>query len=417
MTSHRHLCTVLTLALAATGLSPLAAQPEPQLDVERAESPQRPTPMAPPVRERVDTGDSSMRPVQGPVRNLDGAPADVRVYRGTLQSERERFAVRLNAGEAVRITVSAEPGTRMDPVLKVYDRDTNRLLKQDDDSGEGLAAEVHIYSEQGQNLLLLVSAASSYSGKPAFEVALRPSRYRPQPPRNIGNGGSFTGEVLSKEGHEFRFIAERGDRWVFSLMAPRNSSLDPIAAIYRGTAVSGDPLAQDDDSGEGRNALLEFIAPSSGTYTLLAKGHSSSNGAYRLDANKQGREALPKPVLLNFGDAVQGRLVSANMPVVYRLSDATINELRRNPGRITITMNKASSDSSIDPKLELGFDYGTGFAVIEADDDGGEGVNSRIETDLSGLAEDPEMLNRLRIKAGAVGGDGGSYILTLTRPR
>ncbi|MEM1056595.1 MAG: hypothetical protein AAGI52_13815 [Bacteroidota bacterium] len=89
---------------------------------------------------------------------------------------------------------------------------------------------------------------------------------------------------------------DRGDR-IRALMM--SDDFDPYLRLQAGFAEINDPIAHDDDSGPGLAAQLEFTAPESGYYTLLAGARMARNdtGIYGLTVliNPGGQSPAPRP--------------------------------------------------------------------------------------------------------------------------
>lgn len=122
-------------------------------------------------------------------------------------------------------------------------------------------------------------------------------------------------------------------------------------------------ISQDDDGGESTNFRIETFLPRRGTYFLRVRGYSSSTGSYTLHAE---RGELPMRLSLG-GPALQGSIEESRDADVYFL-DVT------GPTGVAIytTGGFDSVGSLFDPDNRL----------IATDDDGGDGLNFRIDTFL-----------------------------------
>jgi len=228
------------------------------------------------------------------------------------------------------------------------------------------------------------------------------------------------------------------------------SSLDPKVMVYD---AMGNQIASDDDGGEGLNCLLsQTLSP--GTYTVGVTTAGSSTGAYMLLIEPGTPNNLDPKVSLRSSSGTEigadddsggdknARLVRRVEPGFYEIVVSaygttagsytlSVSEaVAQNMGTITLGGSRSGSlsggerhtytlsvpqttgvtidlmksgDSSIDPELALRTGAGTDVAT---DDDGGEGVNSRIMQTLQ-----PGMYQVVAMGHGA---SSGAYQLNVT---
>jgi hypothetical protein len=344
-------------------------------------------------------------------RDLDSEPSDGKVISSRLDAEGNpaRFLLTQRAGEGLDLTVMPVSGS--DPYLRVYDAVTDELLAENDDANGSLAANVRLYSEAARRLRVEVSGAGGGAPAMRYDLVVRPSDYRPSPPRAIVPGETVTG-VLQQQGEQlFRFRAERGEQWGFFMGQGEESGVDPAVAVYAGENVAGAVLGEDDDGGGGLNARLRFTAPSTGNYVARAYAVGSSEGGYTFTAN-QGPPPEVRLEEVELGASVAGSLNSAAPEQFYRLGAASRTALAETPGALVIELRHAD-EGELDPVLEVGFDTPLGFSSLLSDDDGGGDSNARLE--FNGADLTPEWLEALRIKAGAFGESTGEYELLVSR--
>ena len=121
-------------------------------------------------------------------------------------------------------------------------------------------------------------------------------------------------------------------------------------------------IAENDDGGENTNARIEMIVRAGSTYLIKLRGYGSHNsGPYHIWARA---EPLPAAVELRFGEERQVNL-SAGARNWYSVSAAAA-------GYVIVE----TSGDAIDPFMYL---YDSQYNLITHDDDGGNGLNSRIE--------------------------------------
>jgi hypothetical protein len=167
---------------------------------------------------------------------------------------------------------------------------------------------------------------------------------------------------------------------------------------------AGEPLESHDDIGGGsRDARLRFTAPAAGDYLIRAQGYQGGTGAYTLAAKRRVVAPPPRVIAMAAGEDVAGKF-SDQSPVDDNDRPYALYAFDGRKGeRVRIDM----VGSDIDPALDLTLEDSPGSPAFSAsNDDGGEGLNSRIFAIL------PES-GRYRIKARNINEASGSYALRL----
>lgn len=176
-----------------------------------------------------------------------------------------------------------------------------------------------------------------------------------------------------------------------------DSYLDVIAA------GEDEPLKSHDDVGGGsRDARLRFVAPEAGDYILRAQGFAGGTGAYTLSV--QRRVVVPPPGLIPLDAAgeASGRFTDSS-PVDDEDHPYALYSFEGKKGeRVRIDM---VGSEGIDPQLELSLEE-QGFKA--SNDDGGEGLNSRIFTVLP-------RDGTYRLRARNLNSEAGTYSLRVQR--
>ncbi|MEO6388096.1 MAG: hypothetical protein ABIT16_05485 [Croceibacterium sp.] len=347
-------------------------------------------------------------------RNLDTEPSAGKIFSGDLAEtdKTTQFALTLRAGQAVDLTAAPVDGA--DPYLRVYDARSDALLAENDDS-DGLGAHVQLYSEETKRLRIEVSnaAVDGPQGTMKFELIVRPSDYRPKPPLEIALGQKLSGSLAGGEDQLFRFHAERGQLWQFTMNRAPGSELDPAVEVFAGNSAAGDALASDDDSGGGLDARVRFLVPTTGDYVARGYAVTETGGDYVFVAG-QAVPAKPAELL----DIDVGRpasdTIDADVPVrFYRLSPRARSAIAAAPGAVVVELNHVggSDEGALDPVLDVGFETPLGFSSVLNDDDSGGDTDARILLDASTLT--PTWLEALRIRASGFLQTEGEYELTL----
>jgi hypothetical protein len=347
--------------------------------------------------------------------------------RGRFQSY--RFEGR--AGERIVVTMNAE---QFDPYLDLalVRGSSLSVIGSDDDGGEGVNARLVATLPETGTYLLVASALSADSargagaytlsrgpcddacaaddGSPAVRsprlpvLALRAER-RTIPASGVVRDSLTLADARRNSGaafHAFSIEAASGRTLRVSL---QSIEFDPYLVLLQ---LDGDSLRQiqtDDDGGVGTNSLVEWQIDEAGTYVIVASSYSgSSTGSYILhvtqgsasdgagfaaDVAAAGARAQLGPAL-----AAPRRALSRGAPVAGEFS----GQAQRLPGkgrfqsyrftgraneRVVVTMESRDTD----PYLYLASVDGDEVKILGTDDDGGDGVNSRLVATLPAAGE------------------------------
>jgi hypothetical protein len=177
----------------------------------------------------------------------------------------DAFAIEAAAGEQLQITMTSDA---FDSYLQFQTSD-GYTLALDDDSGGGLDSQLTIVTpEAGSYNIIANSVGSDATG--AYEITL--SRRLLTSLLESGDLEVFRG-VLS-EGQQMladgtpmashTVEARAGERLRVTMTA---SEFDAYLVVFDG---NDEKISEDDDSGGGTNARLSFIAPTDGTYQIVA---------------------------------------------------------------------------------------------------------------------------------------------------
>lgn len=355
-------------------------------------------------------------------RDLDQAQSEVRMFSGTVDSAAEEFRVSVPAGSVMQIDVMTT--SELDPVVSVRDARTGEVIAEDDDGGENLNSRVRISGgDTGRSIVIAVNsydaewveAGESYGG--SFNLRLSTSESRP-----ITYGARETGMVPSGGSVDYPFEAVAGQRIEIALVSP-DGELDPYLELH---GPDGEIVSSNDDS-NGLNSYINHVFEESGTHVIVAKGYGSSSGSFVLRVREPREIPAQLPLqMIGFSDEASGYLGSqwnndglTPTHIDYQMSDAAIAAIRSGNGEVSIRMNASEEGDpdfggSIDPYVELGFDTPLGFAVAASDDDGSGSLNSLLPVDLGLIADQPGLLDMLRIRVQGFGGSSGAYTLTIT---
>jgi len=173
--------------------------------------------------------------------------------------------------------------------------------------------------------------------------------------------------------HAFRYYtfgAKRGDVVTIRMTRTRGD-LDPFLALLDSSQTL---LQEDDDSGEGNNALIQsYIIPTSGTYYILASRYQreagTTTGDYFIRLEGVTGEipvVAPGTIPIPYGSTVTGRIDDTTSTVTYAF-------LAQAGDVVTLAMTRTSGD--LDPLLFL---FATDGTQLATDDDSGPENNALI---------------------------------------
>lgn len=352
-------------------------------------------------------------------RDLDGARSDIPTFTGSVEEEPGRFRLTMAAGTALVVDARPGPTSLLDPYVRVIDAKSGEVLGEDDDGAGNYGARTFVFTQAERQVEIVVNAegaAEAERSRGDFELSVRPTDWRPMPPRNVEFGSETKGTLQTGERHVFHIEVQDGQQLTATLRADESSPLDAFLELRRGTATAGEPLVEDDDGAGSLNARIRHVARGAGTYTLVARSLGTTQGAYTLEIGDGAQAPGGGPEQeIGLDESVLSELESFDGEpgrIVYRLSDNAKAALRSDPGTAVVRMNK-TEEGEFDPLLELAFETPLGLAVIASDDDGGGELNAELTVDFAPLAADPTQLDRLRIIARSVASTGGQFRLEI----
>ncbi len=305
-----------------------------------------------------------------------------------------------------------------------------RALIQDDDGGQGSNSRIDTELSAGTYTIEARSFAPGETG--AFTLTL-----------TVGGGGgggggcrldslgTLTGTVtvtgaLDHDCVSPNFLGQLARYYSFTLESAAaveidlvSSEFDAWLALREGADVAGRALVQDDDGGQGTNSRID-MALSAGTYTIEATSFAAGEtGAFTLTVTGSGGGgggcalddlgALSGTVMRvgNLGDDCESPNYSGRLARYYSF---TLGQA----GPVEIDLFSTAFDAFL--TLREGTDVEG--RLVATDDDGGQGTNSRIATELSAGTYTIEatsyatgVTGAFTLTAMAAGGGGGGCAL------
>jgi serine/threonine protein kinase len=109
------------------------------------------------------------------------------------------------------------------------------------------------------------------------------------PVHEVGTGLELKGQLDAQTpalAYQVKFVA--GKTYVIDMVSPDQKALNLYLYLHDAT---GKKLAEDNDSGAGRNARIVFRAEQDGTYRIGASSFNAGSGAFTLTVREQPKEA------------------------------------------------------------------------------------------------------------------------------
>lgn len=234
-------------------------------------------------------------------RRSDGSP--YRIYWFTAQGG-ERLVVQMTApllDSYLMVGRRPTPGAAsLDDLVE---------MAQDDDSGEGLNAEL-VYDFRAAGTYGIVASAYGRDAAGSFELLLRPvegvsANAADGRATFVTPGSSYQGRLDATspqaDGRRYETLwyrARSGERVVATMTS---SSFDTYLAVSGPTPFTGTPgrasqyreFVGDDDSGGGSDSRLEFVFPYDGVYAFRARSYGrGAQGAFTFRLERTGQ---PEP--------------------------------------------------------------------------------------------------------------------------
>ena len=327
--------------------------------------------------------------------------------------DRDWFAVDLIGGKAYRIDLEGSPtdqGTLDDPYLRgiYFDRDLVPGTA-DDDGGAGLNSRLEFLAPESGAYYIAAGAYSFRTGsyRLSVEEVADDHPAGPDTAALVAVDGSSTGAVdyggdvdwfavPLVAGRHYRIDLEGTSTGQGSLEDPR------LYGLYDADGNPVEGAGSDDDGGEGYNSHLEFSAPGTATYHIAAGAHATHTGSYRLSVREVTDDypaTTATGAVVQVGGSATGEIETPG--------DTDWFAVELSAGReylIDLEGWRTDGGSLEDPVLS-GIYTADGTLIDGAgDDDGGEGLNSRVSF------EAPET-GTYYIAAGAYEDYTGSYTL------
>ncbi len=266
----------------------------------------------------------------------------------------------------------------------------------DDDGGGGTDARIEVtvgssgsYAVRANSLAKRTTGAYTLS----VEAAGSPSTPTPARPRpsaggtTISAGETVNGSLAASDGRladgshfdDYTYTGRPGEQIVITL---RSRAFDTYLAWGAGSGGSFRSETTDDDGAGGTDSQVRVTVGSGGTYTVRANSlEAGKTGAYTLSVQSAGpvasgpsRPGAPGGTI-RAGETVNGRLEASDP----RLPDNSHYDTYVYEGRAGEQIVVTLTSTDFDAYLRGGRMQGGQVVVVDQDDDGAGGTNSRFQ--------------------------------------
>ena len=193
-------------------------------------------------------------------------------------------------------------------------------------------------------------------------------------PLSASGSAAISGAIgLPGDAFFYRFTAPITGPMAIAQQAAGGTALDSVLAVYD---ASGARLATDDDGCGGLDSLVRLSVTAGQTYYVRASGYGNSTGQYTLTLatdvfGHTFATASPLPLDATGSGRGSGSIGWAGAADVFRIVAPTT-------GDETLRLD-AAEGSTFDGVLQV---FDAGGNLIDRDDDGGDGYNSRVDVHL-----------------------------------
>lgn len=336
--------------------------------------------------------------VNPPLLQPSGTRLDLeeRVVTKTRTSPGDRVSLKGNANQAWNISLDSED---FDTYLILQNQDGEVIAESDDREGSTNSYLQVTLPETGTYDLIASAFAPESSG--GFQLYATDLQRSATPV--LAENGTLTPEATPTEiryvrnADAYSFQGEAGQILEISL---NSDEFDTYLALQN---AAGETIAQDDDSGSERNALLNVLLPDSGSYRVVARGYEDTSvGAYQFQINSLSLK--PTPLLQEQGSLSDQDALLPNTDTQKRSDRYSLNG--QSGQRLEINLRSPEFDTY------LILQDAAGNTIAENDDRMVGDTNSRLSTILpeagtyqvlvTGFSEDSRGLYDLTVQEAQV---------------
>ncbi len=241
-------------------------------------------------------------------KNTSGVLVIDQTTSGTIDfpEDEDWFKTSLQQGNSYHI--SLEGSGLNDPLISGIYNSSGILISNtfDDDNGEGLNAALNFSPSSSGNYFVAVQSSDTGIGGYDLNISINPSGYDDLVSNKsslgvIKVGGSSLGTIEKADDKDwFKMSLVAGTTYLIGMEGSstgKGTLSDPLidAVFDRFGLLLGDINTQDNNSGDGKNALLTFTPTKTDDYFVSAKGYYSATGTYMMTLAEQGETTQTNP--------------------------------------------------------------------------------------------------------------------------
>ena len=200
----------------------------------------------------------------------------------------------------------------------------------------------------------------------------------------IRNGQTVEGRLTQNspkesDGSAYALYHYRGNAGDRILVEMQSGEFDTFLTVGSRTNEGCDDCRHNDDGGEGTNSRLRYTLPANGQVQIRAGALGDDDlGRYSLKVSALPAAEPVRPQPLEIGREVSG-VLGNNSPVDDDERPYQLWTLQGAPNQTLVVRMKSES---LDSMLQYGQLNGSDFSKESEDDDGGQGLNSRLRITL-----------------------------------
>ena len=307
--------------------------------------------------------------------------------------DRDWFAVELEAGKAYRIDLEGSPtgeGTLSDPYLRgIHDANGDLIAyTTNDDAGDGYNSRVTFVAPETATYYVAAGAVRSFTGTYKLSLSVDEVaddfRHDTATTGTVAVGESVAGDIQFAGDHDwFAVELEAGKTYRIDLEGSPTGEGTLSDPYLRGIHdANGDLIANtiDDDSGDGANSRVMFVAPDTATYYIVAGSYDrylgASTGTYKLSV-----EEIPddfRDDTATTGTVAVGESVAGDIQFAGDRDWFAVELEAGKTYRIDLEGSPTGEGTLSDPYLGGIHDANGDRIANTIDDDSGDGANSRV---------------------------------------
>ncbi|WP_419897556.1 PPC domain-containing protein [Roseomonas sp. USHLN139] len=326
----------------------------------------------------------------------------------------QRLCIRLSRGQAAYFRVAPEAGrdytvttSRLgrstDTVLAGLDARGRKLIEDDDGGGDDLSSSLEVSADSR----VAVIRAGTLDNQPGtFDITL--TRNAPQTPPDFPTSQEMAASAPPLEPGNTRHLRLRRNQTAYFALPADRTGLVAVTRNLRGSTdtvlalldAEGRVLLEDDDGGGGFASELALNDPPEGAVTLRVGTLERMAGEFDLVLVREAPQPPPDfPTTLQAARD-RGPIAPGTMSLDLGRRQSAVFAL---PAEGSFVLETRNLRNDADTVLYLLDEDGT---VLAEDDDGGNGLASRISTSRAGRR--PAF-----VRAGTLNGQGGRFDLVL----